>query len=55
MNAPGLVPASENLPLATQRVLLTLELIVLGIVVQAMWCAARYKLRASPKSDARHA
>ena len=38
---PQLVPVTESVPLATRRVLLTLEMMVLGIAIQAIWWAAR--------------
>ena len=36
-----LVPVPENVPLGTRRVLLTLEMMVLGIAIQAIWWAVR--------------
>jgi hypothetical protein len=36
-----LVPVPEDVPLATRRVLLTLELMVLGVAIQAIWWVAR--------------
>jgi hypothetical protein len=46
----SLVPVPESVPLLTRRVLLTLELTVLAIAVEAMWWAARPKLRARKKT-----
>jgi len=39
-----LVPVPENVPLATRRVLLTLEILVLGVAIQAVWWAVRNTL-----------
>jgi hypothetical protein len=36
-NWTELVPVPENVPLATRRVLLTLEMMVLGVAIQAIW------------------
>ena len=46
----SLVPVSDNVPLATRRVLLTLELTVLAVAVEAMWWAARSRFRARKKT-----
>jgi hypothetical protein len=35
----------QDVPLATRRVLLTLELIVVGVTVQAIWWMARSRIR----------
>jgi hypothetical protein len=40
-----LVPVPENVPLGTRRVLLTLELMVLGVAIQALWWAVRNTFR----------
>jgi hypothetical protein len=40
-----LVPVAEDVPLATRRILLTLELTVVAFAVQAIWWAARNSLR----------
>lgn len=40
-NWTDLVPVREGVPLATQRVLLTMEILVLGVAIQAVWWAVR--------------
>jgi hypothetical protein len=40
-----LVPVSENVPLATRRVLLTLEMMLVAIGIQAIWWAVRRPVR----------
>ena len=53
-NWTQLVPVSENVPLGTRRVLLTLELIVVGFAVQAIWwLARRLRTRAETNAPAR--
>jgi hypothetical protein len=41
-----LVPASEDVPLLTRQILLTLEMTVLGFAAQAIWWAIRNRPRA---------
>ena len=36
-----IVPVAETVPLATRRALLTLEMLVLGVAIQAIWWAVR--------------
>ena len=38
---PSLVPVPDTVPLATQRVVLTLELMVLAIAFEAAWWAIK--------------
>ena len=40
-----LVPVPENVPLGTRRVLLTLEMMLLGVAIQAAWWLVRHKGR----------
>jgi hypothetical protein len=41
----ALVPASQSVPLGTQCVLLTLELMLFAVAVQAIWWTVRSRLR----------
>jgi len=44
-NWTELVPVPQSVPLGTQRVLLTLEIMVLGVVSQAIWWFVRNTFR----------
>ena len=44
-NWTELVPMPESVPLGTQRILLTLEIMVLGVGIQAIWWAVRNTFR----------
>ena len=46
----SLVPVSDSVPLATRRVLLTLELTVLAVAVEAMWWVAQSRFCARKKT-----
>ena len=44
-NWTELVPVPESVPLGTRRVLLTMEILVIGVVIQAVWLALHNTLR----------
>ena len=47
---PSLVPVPDTVPLATQRILLTLELVLLAIAFEAAWWAIkRSRSQAEPR------
>ena len=47
---PSLVPVPDTVPLATQRIVLTLELVVLAIAFEAAWWAIkRSRSQAAPR------
>ena len=48
----ALVAASQSVPLGTQRVLLTLELMLFAVAVQAIWWTVRNRLRTRGKTHA---
>lgn len=48
----ALVPVSQSVPLGTQRVLLTLELMLFAVAVQAIWWTVRSRLRTRGKTHA---
>lgn len=52
-NWTQLVPVPENVPLGTRRVLLTLELTVVGFAVQAVWWLAQNRIRARSETNSR--
>ena len=49
---PALVPVSQSLPLGSRRVLLTLEVTLLAVAVQAIWWAVRSRPRTRGKTHA---
>ena len=49
-NWTALVPVSQSVPLGTQRVLLTLELMLFAVAVQAIWWTVRSRLRTRGKT-----
>jgi hypothetical protein len=51
-NWTALVPVSPSVPLGTQRVLLTLELMLVAVAVQAIWWTVRNRLRTRGKTQA---
>jgi hypothetical protein len=50
----ALVPVSESVPLGTRRVLLTLEVMLVAIAVQAIWWVARNRFRTRGNTQTRH-
>jgi hypothetical protein len=44
-NWTQLVPVPENVPIGTRRVLLTMEILVIGVAIQAVWWSVRNTLR----------
>jgi hypothetical protein len=51
-NWSQLVPVPESVPLGTRRVLLTLELTVVGFAVEAIWWLARNRIRTRAETNA---
>jgi hypothetical protein len=45
-----LVPVPESVPLTTRRALLTLEVLVLGVAIQAVWWAVNTFRTRAPRS-----
>jgi hypothetical protein len=54
-NWTALVPVSPSVPLGTLRVLLTLELMLIAVAVQAVWWDVRRRLLTRGKTHAHEA